>query len=349
MRSHTMLGLLITLALWCLVITNNTRGTAAACIAVERDALATFNASITDPGGRLHSWQGENCCSWGGVSCSKKTGHFVKLDLGAYSLKGEISPSLATLNRLVHLNLSHSDFDGVPIPEFVGSFKMLRYLDPSHAGFGGTAPAQLGNLSRLVYLDVGSFGGPGITADNFHWVYKLTSLRYLDLSWSYLAASVDWLQAVNMLPSLQVLHLNDASLPATDLTSLSQVNFTSLKLLNLKSNDLNSSMPNWIDKLSGLSELDMTSCGLSGMIPDDLGKLTSLKFILLGDNKLTGAIPTSANRLCNLAQISLSGNILSEDIEEAGKSLFPCMKWLQVLELSGNKLTGNLSGWLEIS
>uniref|UniRef100_A0A8I6XEA1 Leucine-rich repeat-containing N-terminal plant-type domain-containing protein n=1 Tax=Hordeum vulgare subsp. vulgare TaxID=112509 RepID=A0A8I6XEA1_HORVV len=118
MRSHTMLGLLITLALWCLVITNNTRGTAAACIAVERDALATFNASITDPGGRLHSWQGENCCSWGGVSCSKKTGHFVKLDLGAYSLKGEISPSLATLNRLVHLNLSHSDFDGVPIPEF---------------------------------------------------------------------------------------------------------------------------------------------------------------------------------------------------------------------------------------
>ncbi|KAF7047098.1 hypothetical protein CFC21_056064 [Triticum aestivum] len=346
MGGHTMLRLLTGLALWCLVI-NFTRGKAA-CIGVERDALAAFNASITDAGGRLRSWQGENCCNWGGVSCSKKTGHVVKLDLGGYSLKGEISPSLAALTRLVHLNLSHGDFGAVPIPEFIGSFKMLRYLDLSHASFGGIAPPQLGNLSRLVYLDLGSFGGPGITVNNFRWVSKLTSLRYLDLSWLYLAASVDWLQAVNMLPSLQVLRLNDASLPATDLTSLSQVNFTSLTLLNLKNNDLNSSMPNWIDKLSALSELDMTSCGLSGMIPDDLGKLTSLMFIGLGDNKLTGAIPTSASRLCNLVQISLSGNILSGDIAEAAKSLFPCMKRLQILELSGNKLTGNLSGWLEV-
>ncbi|KAE8817344.1 LRR receptor-like serine/threonine-protein kinase FLS2 [Hordeum vulgare] len=114
-------------------------------------------------------------------SISKKTGHVVKHDLGGYSLKGKTSLSLATLTRLVHLNLSDSDFDGVPIPEFVGSFKMLRYLDLSHAGFGGAAPPQIGNLSRLVYLDLGSFEGPGITADNFHWVSKLTFVRYLDL------------------------------------------------------------------------------------------------------------------------------------------------------------------------
>ncbi|KAI4998795.1 hypothetical protein ZWY2020_054137 [Hordeum vulgare] len=169
----------------------------------------------------------------GGWGYSKKTGHVVKQDLGGYSLKGKTSLSLATLTRLVHLNLSDSDFDGVPIPEFVGSFKMLRYLDLSHAGFGGAAPPQIGNLSRLVYLDLGSFEGPGITADNFHWVSKLTSVRYLDL----------------------------------------------------------------------------------------------------GDNKLTGAIPTSASRLCNLVQISLSGNILSGDIAEAGKSMFPCKKRLQLRNL----------------
>ncbi|KAM3411531.1 hypothetical protein ACQJBY_003289 [Aegilops geniculata] len=150
-----------------------------------------------------------------------------------------------------------------------------------------------------------------------------------------------------MLPSLQVLRLNDASLPATDLTSLSQVNFTSLKLLNLMNNDLNSALPNWIGGLSALSELDMTSCGLSGMIPNEFGRLISLTFIGLGDNKLTGGIPTSVSKLCNLVQIKLSGNILSGDIAKAAKSLFPCMKRLQVLELSGNKLTGNLSGWLE--
>lgn len=337
-------GLLIALALLCLTI--NTRGISA-CIVSERDALSAFNTSINDPDGRLRSWQGGDCCNWAGVSCSKKTGHVIKLDLGGYSLKGHINPSLAGLTRLVHLNMSHGDFGGVPIPEFICSFKMLRYLDLSHAGFHGTAPDQLGNLPRLSYLDLGSSGAPAITVDSFHWVSKLTSLRYLDLSWLYLAASVDWLQAVNMLPLLEVLRLNDASLPATDLNSLSQVNFTALKLLHLKSNNLNSSLPNWIWRLSTLSELDMTSCGLSGMIPDELGKLTSLKLLRLGDNKLEGVIPRSASRLCNLVQIDLSRNILSGDIAGAAKTVFPCMKQLQILDLAGNKLTGKLSGWLE--
>ncbi|KAG2585453.1 hypothetical protein PVAP13_6KG385900 [Panicum virgatum] len=187
-----------------------------------------------------------------------------------------------------------------------------------------------------------------ITADNFHWVSKLTSLRYLDLSWLYLAASLDWLQAVNMLPLLQVLHLNDASLPATNLNSLPQVNFTTLKILDLKSNtNLNSSLPSWIWNLSSLSELDLSSCGLSGVIPDELGKLTSLKFVGLADNKLEGSIPRSVSSLCNLVHLDLSGNLLSGDITVIAKTLLPCMKQLQILGLADNKLKGNLSGWLE--
>lgn len=334
-------GLLMALALLCLTI--NFREIAA-CISTERDALVAFNTSIKDPDGRLHSWHGENCCSWSGVSCSKKTGHVIKLDLGEYTLNGQINPSLSGLTRLVYLNLSQSDFGGVPIPEFIDCFKMLRYLDLSHAGFGGTVPPQLGNLSRLSFLDLSSSGSHVITADDFQWVSKLTSLRYLDLSWLYLAASVDWLQAVNMLHLLEVLRLNDASLPATDLNSVSQINFTALKVIDLKNNELNSSLPDWIWNLSSLSDLDLSSCELSGRIPDELGKLAALQFIGLGNNKLNGAIPRSMSRLCNLVHIDLSRNILSGNLSEAARSMFPCMKKLQILNLADNKLTGQLSG-----
>ncbi|KAF0901114.1 hypothetical protein E2562_037971 [Oryza meyeriana var. granulata] len=171
---NTMNGFLLALALLSLII--NFREIAA-CIATERDALVAFNTSVKDPDGRLHSWHGDNCCSWSGVSCSKKTGHVIKLDLGEYSLNGQINPSLAGLTRLMYLNLSQSDFGGVPIPDFIGSFKMLSYLDLSHAGFGGTVPPQLGNLARLSYLDLSSSGSHVITVDNFQWVAKLNSLR----------------------------------------------------------------------------------------------------------------------------------------------------------------------------
>ncbi|TVU04773.1 hypothetical protein EJB05_47907, partial [Eragrostis curvula] len=328
---------LTAMALWCLMI--NTKEIAA-CISAERDALVAFNASIKDPQGRLNSWQGDNCCNWSGVRCSRKTGHVTQLNLGEYSLKGKLNPSLAGLTHLVYLNLSQNDFGGVSIPEFIGSFSVLRNLDLSNASFGGTVPHQLGNLSRLSYFDhfdLSSSGSHVLTMDNFHWVSKLTSLRYLDLSWLYLAASSDWLHAVNMLPMLLVLHLNDASLPATDLNYLPRVNFSTLTQL-----DLNIGFGT-----SALSELDMSSCGLSGRIPDELGKLTSLKLVGLADNKLEGAIPRSVNRLCKLVHLDFSGNLLSGDIRKAAMILLPCMKQLEILNLADNELTGNISGWFE--
>ncbi|CAL9769058.1 unnamed protein product, partial [Musa acuminata subsp. burmannicoides] len=42
----------------------------------------------------------------------------------------------------------------IRIPEFIGSFKKLRYLNLSSTYFMGGIPARLGNLSSLYVLDL---------------------------------------------------------------------------------------------------------------------------------------------------------------------------------------------------
>jgi hypothetical protein len=335
----------------CYFTISSIAGQASSCIPEERDALLAFKAGVTDPGDKLRSWQGQDCCNWNGVACSNKTLHVIKLDVGQYGLKGEgeINSSLAALTRLAYLDLSDNNFDGLAIPEFVGSFKKLRYLDLSHANFGGKVPPQLGNLSTLEHLDLNSFSSSStIWLDSFLWVSGLMSLTYLDLGWVSLAASSDWLQALSKLSFLEVLHLNDAFLPATDFDSVSHVNFTALTVLDLKSNEMNSSMLNWIWRLHSLSYLDLSSCQLSGSVPSKIGNLTSLKYLLLRDNHLTGEIPQAMHRLCRLNHIDLSMNNLVGDITVVEKNIFHCMKQLRTLDVHSNNLTGSLSsGWLE--
>ncbi|RLN11899.1 hypothetical protein C2845_PM09G02180 [Panicum miliaceum] len=335
----------LTAPVLCYFTVSSTAGKADWCIPEERDALLAFRDGVADPRGELRSWRGQDCCKWSGVACSRKTLHVIKLDVSQYGLKGEINSSLAALTRLAHLNLSHNDFGWAAIPEFVGAFKELRYLDLSHAKFGGNIPPQLGNLSTLKLLDL-PFNFPRLRMDSFLWVSRLTSLTYLDLGWVYLAASSDWLQALSKLPLLQVLHLNDAFLPATNLNSISHVNFTALTVLDLKNNELNSCLPNWIWRMHSLSYLDLSSCQLSGSVPDKIGNLTSLKLLQLRNNHLTGEVPPAMRRLCSLNYIDLSMNSLSGNTAET-KNLFHCMKKLHFLDVSNNNISGSVSGWLE--
>ena len=59
------------------------------------------------------------------------------------------------LQHLNYLDLSWNYFAGIQMPAFIGSLKILRYLNLSCAGFDGTIPPQLGNLSALGYLALG--------------------------------------------------------------------------------------------------------------------------------------------------------------------------------------------------
>ncbi|XP_065042861.1 receptor-like protein EIX2 [Musa acuminata AAA Group] len=325
-----------------LLFTAATTPTTEGCVEGERDALLDFKTGIVkDHTSRLSSWRGRvDCCRWSGVVCDNRTGHVVELNLqnsdpynDETSIGGEIRPSLLLLTHLERLNLSNNDFGGIQIPEFLGSLPKLTYLDLSWSNFSGVIPSQLGNLSTLRSLDLYS---DGLSTDGLHWLSRLTSLRYLDMSFVKLSmASHNWLQAVNMLSSLEELHLQYCGL--TDLpSSLSHVNLTALAILDISDNFFNSTFPNWLWKLHSLSYLDLSFSMFHGAIPAGIGNLTGLRELHLNDNSLSGPVPTEVGMWNSLKLIDLSGNSLFGPIPDGIKNLTRLRK----LFLSHNSLSG---------
>ncbi|KAJ0551648.1 putative non-specific serine/threonine protein kinase [Helianthus annuus] len=332
----------------------------------ERQALLQFKSGLVDEADRLASWVGEtsDCCKWAGILCDNITGHVQKIHLPGkcsidYSttkrsdesirqrLRGDISRSILYLKQLEHLDLSCNGFRGIQIPRFMGSLGNLRYLNLSRSGFRGTIPPQLGNLTELEVLCLGSFydAYESTSITNMQWLSSMSSLRHLDMSGVYLTEASDWFQVINTLPSLAQLHLSSSGLPDIH-PNVASLNLAFLSSLDLSYNNFNKSfMPQWIFSITSLVSLDLSGCHFRGppisSSTSSFHNLTSLKFLHISENEFMSS-SLVLKGLC-----SIGGNLISLDMRSCGvksatlDSLHNLTSLLS-LDLSVNQLTSTI-------
>ncbi|XP_072972698.1 receptor-like protein EIX1 [Typha angustifolia] len=333
MPTHHHLLLLVHLILMLSVIAIQTLA-AYGCIEVEREALLTFKASISD-GIRhsLSSWdEGQDCCRWRGVVCDNTTTrnicdntttrNILELNLRKpyqdsdnwtdYALSGEINPSLLALNHLTRLDLSYNNFAGISIPEFIASFNNLTYLNLSYSDFGGKIPHQLGNLSKLCYLDLSWSYFIGTVPPQLG---NLSSLRYLSLNWAFNDTStpntnnLEWISQLASLKYLDFGYLNITNA----VNWLHIINgLQSIRVLVMSSASL-PSIPNSLPyvNFTSLTTLDLSNnWQFNTTLPSWLWNLTNLSYLNLRNCLFHGKIPDALGNLTSLIYLNLGDNNL---------------------------------------
>ena len=263
------------------------------CLNHERIALLELRDSFTiaehasgDPSSypKVASWTTEknnsDCCLWAGVECDNHTGHVIALDLTSSWLYGAIdsNSSLFKLSQLQSLSLAFNDFNHSKIPSRLGNLSKLVHLNLSFSGFEGQIPSEISQLSRLISLD---------------------------LSGAYLNSTVP--PFLTNLSSLATLILEDCDLHGEFPKFVFQLR--NLQHLDLSVNSgFSGTIPTSIGNLDSLNGLYLSHCHFSGLLPSSFGKLTKLTYLDLRNNSFTGPIPSFLQNLTHLTELRLHYN-----------------------------------------
>lgn len=212
-------------------------------------------------------------------------------------------------------------FDGFPIPSSgFENLPNLTRLNLSNSDFTGQIPVGISRLTNLVSLDLSSrFSSPPLQLKdpNFETLVRnLGNLRELYLDGIEIPESVGRLARAlaKAAPRIKVLSLSLCSLSGPIDSSL--LKLSTLSVLNLSGNELNSPVPDFLANFSSLTVLRLAYCRLRGLFPTSVFRLKSLTHVDLSDNPmLSGSLPDFAQgsglESLLLQETNFSGNLPS--------------------------------------
>uniref|UniRef100_A0A453NDL8 Leucine-rich repeat-containing N-terminal plant-type domain-containing protein n=2 Tax=Aegilops tauschii TaxID=37682 RepID=A0A453NDL8_AEGTS len=361
MRAFTIL-----LAVLQLVLLLSLVSPATSCAEQEKHALLQFLTGILGDGALTASWRHEtDCCEWEGITCNGD-GAVTEVSLASRGLEGCISPSLADITSLLHVNLSHNSFSGGLPPELMHSSGSIIVLDVSFNHLNGLLPElpylftterplQVLNISsnqfsskfpsatwkvmkNLIVLNASNNSFTGHIPSSL--CIGSPSLALLDLCHNQLNGDIP--NTVGNCSRLKVLkagnnHLSGI-LPIEIFRATPQKKNNLLEYLSFPNNGLQGELDGaHMVKLSNLAILDLGGNPISGNIPQSIGHLKRLEELHLGSNNMSGELPSSLGNCKNLKTIDLKINKFSGDL---GKVNFSALQNLISLDLMRNSLSG---------
>ncbi|XP_054817580.1 receptor-like protein EIX1 [Prosopis cineraria] len=290
-----------------------------------------------------------------------------------HSLTSPLTSIILTLALAISM-LTSNRLKG-PIPDWLGQFEQLQYLDLSYNQLNGNLPENLGELHNLNHLniehnswslDLSSTGfefdidpqwvppfqlealqmrntsmGPNVPK----WLYTQRFLKALDISRSGISiidADVFWGFVAEI--AYVDLSYNLISEDISNITVLANIS----NIFDASHNSLSGSIFSLLCRLernraSMLIYLDLSNNHLSGELPDCWANWTNLTYLNLGSNRLNGEIPPSMASLMKLQTLNLSDNSFF------GEFSLDLTNWKDLgdLLLEKNKFSGNLPNTMQ--
>ncbi|XP_057848109.2 receptor-like protein EIX1 [Cryptomeria japonica] len=291
-----------------------------------------------------------------------------KLNLSYNSFTGDLLSKLMGLKALKILDLHHNNFHGpLPLPP-----PSVAALDLSENHFYGSIPAEIGeyqfsslslsqnNISGSIpsticeggVIEILDLSNNRLTGKIPPGFVNCSYLEVLNLENNCLEGELP--AELGNMTSLQTLKIRRNRLNGT-LPTLA--NCRQLQILDVGDNRLTGNISsNGIQELSNLKILILRSNKFEGTVPADVSKIPSLQILDLSMNRLTGMIPVSISEMRGMANWSentkvfefewLKDKIYVEKIIIRNKGLeleyVRFLSLVKCLDLSGNRISGHV-------